>query len=246
MRFQDQKAFHEHTDSNRFWTRMGNPFLIRKEKKLAELTMNYLQNNNNSLLEVGCGEGSNLAYLREQMPDAMLVGLDFSFNKISFMKKSNVNALGVCCDATYLPFKPAQFDLIVLRDLLHHINWQRGAALEEAMVALKTDGVIIVFESNGRKLLNRIFQLIVPEERGMIDSTEEKLYELGSRYGIANIDYVEASFLIRAINYLLGWPGIFRYLFYPVYKAAFLWEVIYEKLAPKQKWTYMMMSIKRN
>ncbi|MDD5194043.1 MAG: hypothetical protein PHQ96_00005, partial [Candidatus Omnitrophica bacterium] len=110
---------------------------------------------------------------------------------------------------------------------------------------LKPKGMMLVLEAKGDKFLSRIFRLLTPSEKGLKDNTAEYLLALGAQCGDADIDYIEASFLMRAIGFYLGWPRAIGYLYLPAYLAAFLWEKIYETFTPKNKWAYMLMSVCR-
>lgn len=198
------------------------------------------------LLEVGCGEGSNLLYLRERLPGTTFVGMDFSVEKVRFLQENCPWSLAVCGDARSLPFDEALFDVVLFRDLLHHVNWAREAVLREGLRVIKPQGVVIVLESNGRTLLNRTFQLLHPAERGLTDSTRGNLLALGRRVGRPTIRHVEASFLVRAIGYLLGWrEDARRWLLGPLYRLAQAWERLLESILPEHRWTYMMMTLRR-
>jgi hypothetical protein len=118
--------------------------------------------------------------------------------------------------------------------------------LAEGWRVTRPGGMVIVLESNGRTLLNRLFQWLYPGERGLRDSTRTTLANLGRRLGNPTIEYVEASFLVRAIGFVVGWPkGAAAWLVRPLYRAAACWETLVERLTPQRRWTYMMMSVRR-
>jgi len=199
------------------------------------------------VLEVGCGEGGVVAYLRERRPDATCFGLDFSQEKVAFLSRHCPQTLPVCGDALSLPFETGTFDAVVYRDVLHHVNWAREQVLSEGLRVARHGGVVIVLESNGRTLLNRLFQMLYPAERGLRDSTWAGLMGMGTRMGRATVEYVEASFLVRAIGFVIGWPeGWAAWFVRPLYMCARFWEALVERLAPRSSWTYMMMCLRRS
>jgi len=243
-----QEFFHQTADSKRFWNRIKNPFLSKKETNLAVLIAEHLPDNGKTVLEVGCGEGSNLFFIQEQLKDVNLFAIDFSKEKILFLKTilKNDNK-AVCGNALHLPFAQQKFDLVFCRDLLHHVNWARDQLLAEAFRVLKPDGVVVVLESDGRKLLNRIFQFLVPAERGLKDSTPDKLRTLGEQFGDVQILHAEPTLIVRAVGFLFGWPdGIKQILVRLIYPIALAWEKLMEAVIPKTSWAYMLMSIRRN
>jgi ubiquinone/menaquinone biosynthesis C-methylase UbiE len=198
------------------------------------------------VLEVGCGEGSMLPYLRNRRPDVDVVGLDLSQEKVRFLRHHCEGARVTCGDALQLPFAAGQFDAVLYRDVLHHVNWAREQVLAEGWRVLRPGGVVIVLESDGHTVLNRLFQWLYPAERGLRDSTRSTLMALGCGLGSPSIEFVEASFLVRAVGFVVGWPrGLANWLVRPLYAGAICWERLVEWFAPRRTWTYMMMSLRR-
>jgi ubiquinone/menaquinone biosynthesis C-methylase UbiE len=242
-----QIDFHQVADSKRFWNRIKNPFLSSKERNLATLIANHLPEGGKTVLEIGCGEGSNLFYLQEQLKDVNLFAIDFSKEKVHFIKTFlKIKGNAVCGNALHLPFGLQKFDMVFCRDLLHHVNWARDQVLSEAFRVLKPNGVVVVIESDGRKLLNRVFQFLVPAERGLKDSTPDKLKTLGEKFGDVKISYTEPTLIVRAVGYLFGWPdGNRQNVIRMIYAIALAWEKLVEMLVPKNSWAYMLISIHR-
>ncbi len=226
-----QIKFHNKVDYSRFYNRLRNPFVKAKELKLVARLKVFLKKNY-EILEVGCGEGSNLYYLNNCHPDANFTGVDFSKEKISFMGRILSQMKGVVADATMLPFAAQTYDFTLMRDLLHHVNWARADVLREAVRVTKIGGHVVIIESQPDSILNKLFMLFFPEERGMKDSTIEKLRKLCSGYSY-RIETCEKLYLVRACSFFLGWPkGIGRFLLYPVYGVVALVEDIIGKIRP--------------
>jgi ubiquinone/menaquinone biosynthesis C-methylase UbiE len=239
-----QRAFHGRADKKRFQNRVCNPFVRNRERALAKRVAQLLPPDG-KLLEIGCGEGSNLLYLREQVPQFELIGLDFACEKVAYCRESGVATGCVCADATKLPFVSSLFSAVLLRDLLHHIDWARDEVMAEAVRALANGGVLIVLESNPYTILNTAFRVLFPAERGMVGSTRNKLHALGARFGSVVLEPVEASFLVRAVGFVLGWPaGWAKLLTWPFYAVAAVWERVISLLLPKSYWTYVMMVVR--
>ncbi len=54
---------------------------------------------------------------------------------------------GLCADATQLPSRRDHFEIVLCRDLLHHVNWARDAVVREALRVLRRGGILVVLEA---------------------------------------------------------------------------------------------------
>jgi len=227
---------------------LNNPYIAEKEKRLAQRIASRFPRHGTNLLEIGCGEGSNLHYLRQELPHTRITGLDFSSEKIDFLQSVYDDVLAVCGDATNLPFGDAEYDLVLCRDLLHHIYFARKRVLSEVFRVVRHGGVVIIIESDGRRLLNRVFRALCPAERGMRFSRPEMLSVLTRGFGTTELEYIEASFLIRACAFFWGWPErlIQQRMVSACYYLARLWERGVEAFLPKSHWTYMMITVRKS
>lgn len=240
-----QKQFHEQADVRRFWNRKNNPYLKRKEEELSRRILQASQTPNPQLLEVGCGEGNNLLNLRESAPSAVCFGLDFSLAKLRFLRDRFPPGLPACGDAAALPFKNNCFDLVLLRDLLHHLPWAKETVLRESLRVTRPGGRIIVLEGRGSTLLNKIFQWLYPAERGMAESSAANLLRLGRKFSpAASLEFVEASYLLRAVGFVAGWPeGKMRFIVRPLYLLASWWDLLCAAWLPPRRWTLMLLTL---
>lgn len=234
-----QKDFHQDADKKRFYSRLANPYIKHKEAALFGRLGNL---DGKLVLEVGCGEGNNELYLRELNPGIRYVGVDFSHRKAAFARSLDTQGDYVQGDALDLPVSPGCADLVFIRDVLHHLDGHRREVVLEALSAVRPGGRLVVVEGNVKKLTNMIFCLLVPAERGMKNSTPEKFSAMCRDLGATRIEFIEPFFLIRAINYFLGWPkpGVGRFLARLVYGAARGLENLFAPLAGKRNTAYMM------
>lgn len=242
-----QKAYYRNADTRRFYNRLENPYIAQKEKRLARLIALRFPRYGRKLLEIGCGEGSNLYFLRRSLPNVSFTGIDFSQEKIDFLRSNCDGITAICCDATNLPLGDKEYDLVLCRDLLHHVHFAQKQVIAEAFRVLRQGGVVVILESDGRRFLNRVFRALLSVERGMRYAQPSRLLELARSFAPAELEYVEASFLIRASAFFLGWhkQGILRRMVSVFYTFAKLWERSIESLLPKSRWTYMMITIRK-
>ena len=231
-------------DARRFFNRLTNPYIEVKEQRLANAIGETIPGGGGSVLEVGCGEGSNLRYLQNRSPHLVLVGVDLSSDKMRFMQAHVAGARGVVGDALQLPFRPDVFDVVLCRDLLHHVYWDQARVVSEALRVVRPGGRVVVVEADGRKPLNWLFSRLVPREEGLRRSSPEQLMHLCSEFGHAQLEYLEASFLVRAIGSVIGWPKLWGVgIAGPIYGAARIWEKLIEVSVPRQRWTYLMITL---
>lgn len=85
-----------------------------------------------SVLDVGCGDGRLLHDIRSRLPDANLVGCDFSERAISFARAFSPNVDFVVSDVAEVP---GQFNLVSCIETLEHIPDSELAAVVAAMGA---------------------------------------------------------------------------------------------------------------
>ncbi len=83
-----------------------------------------------AMLDVGCGTGLLLEALR---PFGRPVGVDFSTRAMQFCTQRGLDRL-VCARVETLPFRSAQFDLLLALDLFEHIDDDRALLAELARV----------------------------------------------------------------------------------------------------------------
>lgn len=206
-----QKRRFSGAEKKRFLWQTQNPYVrAREEELLATLAMEEAD----TVLEVGCGEGANIHNLRALGCRTRFVGIDYSRDRAAFCCSQNRdNSLFLCGDALYLPFPDGLFDFVYCRDLLHHVNHARKKAISEMIRVCKRDAIIVIIESNGRKLTLILWALLSPSEKGMIDSTPEKIKRMSKEYEdivtLKGVLYVGAIEPVQGDSSLPVWSSFF-------------------------------------
>ncbi len=100
-----------------------------------------LPGNPKSILDIGCGTGETLTFLKKSFPKAKLFGVDASNQAVKYTKARGHHAK--MANALHLPFPAKSFDAVLLLDVIEHIK-NDAAVIKEAKRILKPDGVIVV------------------------------------------------------------------------------------------------------
>lgn len=241
-----QRRFFGEPDVGHFLWQTQNPYFARTERDLlAGFPMRPAQ----AVLEVGCGEGGNLVNLLAQADGEsrprLLVGLDLVQAKLGFARAQGVPGRLVCGDALALPFGPGAFDLVLCRDLLHHLE-QRDRAVRELRRVLKPGGVLWIVEPNGKNPLIRLHALLRPHERGQLQNSVEGIRTLVARHFPAVAIEVRQPLPVwrLLLHHRFGcpWLGSWR-----AFAAVMdLWQRLCRALLPPRLWSYIIARAERD
>lgn len=233
----------EEPEIRRFYWQTQNPYIISKEQELLK----SLEGSKGIILEVGCGEGANLVNLRRMGVGLFYYGVDISFGKVHFASlQKGVDARFICGDAVRLPFKDGRFNTVLLRDLLHHVDNNREDVLKEIFRVCQKRGYIYIIEGNGAKLTSRVFSLVTPNEKGVRNSTQEKLVNLINGLQIDNFDITtkEPFSLFRFfLHYRYGIKSLGKLKC--IRRILDLAEKIAERIICKSKWAYIVAIVRK-
>ena len=97
------------------------------------------QTRDKTVLEVGCGNGKNMAYLQTRH-DAAVIGVDTCRNFVDMCEARGLMA--VVAAANSLPFPSSRFDAVLCIAMFHHLltDQDRDAAFREMIRVLKPGG----------------------------------------------------------------------------------------------------------
>ena len=157
-----------------------------------EFALSFIRRNctdQSTLIDVGCGDGATLGLIQAQTSVSDLTGMDVSDN---YLRKAK-DALGCrtitgsILDTRLVAEHAGIYDFCVLGAVLHHLigasrTESRDAAslcLRNAMMLLKTDGHLIVFEPTHGPvfLMTAIFYI-----KKLFGSLSQQRLELGRRW----------------------------------------------------------------
>ncbi len=201
-----QKEHSWRAERERFRWLSSNPAIAALEEDLLRPVAETLEPSS-TLLEIGCGEAGNLAALRRLRFRGAYIGCDFSSDKAAF---SSTAAQGtVVGDALRLPFRDQAVDVVLMRDVLHHVS-DRAQALRE-MLRVARERVWLI-EPNPLSPVIMGFALISRAERGMLDSAPGRLQRTIAAVSggwTATSTWAEPENLSRLIlHYQFGAPSL--------------------------------------
>jgi ubiquinone/menaquinone biosynthesis C-methylase UbiE len=91
------------------------------------------------ILDIGCGFGDLLQYLKGQGHEGRLTGIDLSDGMISCARKRYSGITFMVADAEKLPFKDNSYDVVICKHMLYHVN-SIPKAVAEVRRVLKYEG----------------------------------------------------------------------------------------------------------
>ena len=238
FRERQQRFFHD-ADVGHFRWQTENPYFAKTECALLE---GFPLMAGAAVLEVGCGEGGNLRNLLRTAGTVpgVVVGLDLFERKLAFANGQGIGARFVCGDALVLPFRDAAFDVILCRDLLHHLD-DRPQALRELRRVAKPESTIWIVEPNGRNPLVSLLALLRPHERDQLRNSVASLRKLAARhFPRIEVEVRQPFPLSRIILHPdFGIPELGRS---PIV-AGFLdaWDRLLRMLWPRRWWAYIVV-----
>lgn len=96
-----------------------------------------------SLLSVGCGEGFDLRHIMSFFRPKRIVGVDFDNSALRYARMQLPKVVFKKADATKLPFKDREFDLVLALEVIEHIK-EFEKALDEIKRVTKKFALITV------------------------------------------------------------------------------------------------------
>ena len=124
---------------------LGEPSYVWRsgQERRLDLVRQYIPLEDRRVLDVGCGVGTYVRRLRELSGE--VAGIDISLDRLKTGAASAPNLLAAVGE--HLPFAPSVFDMILLNEVIEHVEDDRRT-LEECLRVLRPGGHIVIFAPN--------------------------------------------------------------------------------------------------
>ncbi len=111
----------------------------------AKITYDWLPNNINNLLDIGCASGYFTVYFKDKAKD--VYGVDINKDLINEAKNKYKGINFKLLKSKKLPFRSNFFDVVTILDVLEHVNDDK-IMINEIHRVLKKDGLLILSVPN--------------------------------------------------------------------------------------------------
>ena len=163
---------------NFYWWHIGRRAILNSILK------RYLRSNNNSILDVGCGGGGNILFLKKF---GSVAGIDPSVDAINFCNNKGFKDL-IIGTAGEIPYPNEFFDLATAFDILEHLE-DDSVALREMKRIIKPGGLIMV-------TIPALPFLWSPHDDYLGHKRRYRKRELKEKFRAFGLDVLESSYFI--------------------------------------------------
>src|SRR5262249_47596906 len=118
-----------------------------------------------SVLDVGCGNGAYLGTLARRGHRGVIVGADLSPGMLDAARARTQHSRLLIADVQHVPFDNASFDVVMAMHMLYHAS-DRALAIRELRRVMRDDGVTLVVTNSEQHLreLDELIALAAGEE----------------------------------------------------------------------------------
>lgn len=193
-------------------------------------------------LEIGCGDGTNLARL---VRGGVTFGIDRYPGKTAFAARAVPAAHVAAADAFTLPFRAGAFASVFIRDLLHHLPETR-AAMVEALRVLRPGGTLLLIEPNGRNPFVALQARLIAAEAVLKTFGVESVTRALDGLPLEHVTLTAAQgFPLRrlVLHHRFGLPALGRVAASRAVLSGL--EALGERLLPRSAWSYTIVRASR-
>ncbi len=123
-------------------------------ERLVAHVVNLFLSNPESLLDVGCGDGT-IAYCMKKIMNTKVTGLDCDSILLDRAAQKGIDVIGLDLEKDRFPFPDKSFDSVIFIEVLEHLSKPEHCLSEIARV-LRTNGELILTTPNLADLKGRL------------------------------------------------------------------------------------------
>lgn len=180
--------------------RYGKDTSYYSEYKIKLIQKNSISNPD-KILDFGCGIGLNIPFLQDCFADSEITGCDISEKSIVLARENNPAAEFFILKEILTHHK--QFDLILLTNVLHHVEPQhRNDVFQQIYSLLQPGGEVFIFEHNPLNPLTVHAVNTCPFDEGVVLLKPDEILNKAEK----------AGFNILKKKYCLFFPSALRML----------------------------------
>lgn len=155
-----------------------------------------------SILDVGCGDGKITAFLAKRVPFGKVMGIDPSFSMLTKAKETHRENHLIFCEGSAEDFTlDEQFDHIVAIHVMHWIKEQK-TALQNMYKHLKPNGhihLILAPSKEGLPFYEALHKTVESRQEDFIDFVNpQQVFDMETYRKLM----IEAGFQVEAIHYI--------------------------------------------
>lgn len=201
---------------------------LRKREKFVSTVLDKIKKNNEicNLLDLGCGDGSNLRWL--SCFSNNLWGTDYNILRLKRAKKTldqlKINVKLFLTDIFSMPFHENSFDLIFFNHVIEHLKDDK-LALKKIFQITKKGGHVILGTPNEGALAWRLAYFIEPNIRKTTDHVN--FYTVEYLKKIAE----DSGFTVKHVEHI-GW-GIPIWKIDPLFRKHKIFDDFFESVGKK-------------
>jgi len=193
---------------------LGHPSYVWRsgQERRLELIRRYVTLDNTYILDIGCGLGAYVANFRRFTSESF--GMDIDPARLREARRRGVENLFLGIGES-LPIADATFDVIVLNEVIEHVDDDR-ATIREALRVLRPGGSIVIyapnrlypFETHGVYLGSRYVFGNIPLVNWLPDVVRRRLVPHARAYRDADIRRLTRGLPARTIVHTYVYPGL--------------------------------------
>jgi SAM-dependent methyltransferase len=168
-----------------------------------------------SVLDVGCGNGAYLGTLARCGHSGMIVGADLSPGMLDAARARTKHPRLMIADVQQAPFRDASFDLVMAMHMLYHAP-DRALAIRELRRVMRDDGVTLVV-TNSELHLRELDELITAAAGGEILLSNRMTFtleageaELGAAFSRVERHDFPGELLVTDVQPVVDYVGSMR------------------------------------